>query len=523
MSSLDLLDHVRARFFQLVVLSLQPEVEKEEALAKLAGWVSEQALLCESCPTVCLAGDSEQLEQLREAGRKGTVWCQNSVAEKHSTVGLLTDIPDAAKLISQKDVSAGLLEKDLWQSFLFTVLQHRHSEALRDGADAPVASCRTPSGRAPDVHNNTPVLRPSTSSGRAPVSEQTRPSGRECSVAWQSPSQPSGRAREALDQVCRSWCSGSLTLHELQGLASEQDVLRYLALSREAQFVPFSKSRILERLSLRAWPRDVPRPTTSADYDDYTDVYDLFSLSPAPAAADALPCPVPALRAAPAGRPEVCPRGVLGPAVPAGGAATAGLPALPAAAALPGRPVEHLSAPRSGACFACSSTFPGGVLDLGKFDACSETAGPGSHVEIFSPRQLLHSQKLVGRLSSDSGLAPPLERGRRVCPRMRVMSLPRRSWSPRRTQGPLASNEAQRGDGGSHLVGVSEHDSKELAEESETVLGQHCTTTPDVSVFSSKGLFKLEDRRGAETGRRANANRASCSHDSGRTSDRRRR
>ena len=68
--SLDLLDHVRAGFFQLVVLSLEPEVEKEEALAKLIGWVLEQALLRDSCSTVCVAGDSQQLEQLREAGRK---------------------------------------------------------------------------------------------------------------------------------------------------------------------------------------------------------------------------------------------------------------------------------------------------------------------------------------------------------------------------------------------------------------------------------------------------------------------
>ena len=70
LSSLDLLDHVRAGFFQLVVLSLEPEVEKEEALAKLIGWVLEQALLRDSCSTVCVAGDSQQLEQLREAGRK---------------------------------------------------------------------------------------------------------------------------------------------------------------------------------------------------------------------------------------------------------------------------------------------------------------------------------------------------------------------------------------------------------------------------------------------------------------------
>ena len=229
-----------------------------------------------------------------------------------------------------------------------------------------MASCRTPSGRAPDVHSGTPVLRPSTPSGRAPVSEQTRPSGRECSVAWQSPSQQSGRAREALDQVYRSWCSGSLTLHELQGLASEQDVLRYLALSREAQFVPFSKSRILERLSLRAWPRDVTRPTTTPTTTT-TLTSTTCSLSPAPnyrwrsSVPGACPSwlrPLAVLKFALVEFLDLLSLLVVH--------ATAGLPALPAAAALPGRLVEDLSAPRSAACFACSSAFREGVPGFGE-------------------------------------------------------------------------------------------------------------------------------------------------------------
>ena len=289
LTQLDLLDNIRAGFFDLVfvILSdgvLQSQKCQTEQLEFLA-WCCEQALSCSTTRLVLTGTDSETsaapiwswrefqcLEGLHGAVCGSMFLCQLSPQLHDRPLSVLSNIP---LLVSQLSDSSplsvcncvGKEQVDTFKSQCFGTqfwsvcaqgfFEHCRPSTLREWA-VPGPFPPTPSGRAPEPSSHVSAqhsVEPSTPSGRALVvgaNSWSAPPPRESRipVSTNALSNQAGSSH----QVYVSWLAGSLTRDRFTSFTDGWLVDNFFSIPVDGRFLASSRSRLTDFVSCASWP-----------------------------------------------------------------------------------------------------------------------------------------------------------------------------------------------------------------------------------------------------------------------------